>query len=119
MKDQNAHFGGIRAGALIVVALLGCVFSVSASAEDGLNKSDCTFDGFPLNGDVKIVTSFPDIKVQVVSSFPDLNVKVVESFPDNCGEWKFVESFPDVKIQYVDSFPDIKIKMVTSFPGLE
>ena len=86
-------------------------------AEDGLNKENCTFNGFPLYGDIKVVESFPDIKVQIVESFADLHVEVVTSFPDDCGQWKFVESFPDVKIQYVDSFPDIKIKMVTSFPG--
>ncbi len=91
---------------------------VNAAHAGGIDKSACTFNGFPLYGDVQVVDSFPDIKVQIVDSFPDLKVQAVDSFPDDCGEWKFVDSFPDVKIQYVDSFPDIKIQMVTSFPGL-
>ena len=57
-------------------------------------------------------------KVKVVDSFPDLKVKRVNSFPDHIGEWQFVESFPDFTIQYVESFPDIKIKFVNAFPGV-
>ena len=93
------------------------LFASNAAAED-LIAEDCTFNGFPLYGDVQIVESFPDIKVQIVDSFPDLKVQIVESFPDDCGQWKIVESFPDVKIQIVDSFPDIKVQYVDSFPGL-
>ena len=91
--------------------------SPKAQAEE-INAENCTFNGFPLYGDMQVVDSFPDIKVQVVDSFPDLKVELVDSFPDDCGQWKIVESFPDVKIQYVDSFPDIKVQFVTSFPGL-
>ncbi|GJL91066.1 hypothetical protein [Hyphococcus sp.] len=89
----------------------------NAVQAEEFDKEACSFNGFPLYGDVQVVESFPDIKVQIVDSFPDLNVQEVTSFPDDCGQWKFVTSFPDVKIQYVTSFPDIKIKMVTSFPG--
>lgn len=78
----------------------------------------CYYQGIPLHGKIKFVTSFPDIKVKFVSSFPDLKVKFVSSFPDKCGEWQVVESFPDFKIQVVESFPDIEIKVVESFPGL-
>ena len=78
----------------------------------------CYYQGIPLHGKIKFVTSFPDIKVKFVSSFPDLKVKFVSSFPDECGEWQVVESFPDFKIQVVESLPDIEIKVVESFPGL-
>ena len=100
-------------------ALSITVLAVSTS-ETGADAvaEDCTFNGFPLYGDVQVVDSFPDLKVQIVDSFPDLKVQVVESFPDDCGEWKFVDSFPDVKVQFVDSFPDVKIQYVDSFPGL-
>ncbi len=81
-------------------------------------SDDCTYKDIPLHGNVKLVESFPDIKVKKVESFPDLKVKMVGSFPDSCGEWKMVESFPDFTIQYVDSFPDIEIKLVENFPGL-
>ena len=90
----------------------------NAAAEDTTITKDCTFDGFPLYGDVQIVESFPDLKVQIVESFPDLKVEIVDSFADDCGQWRFVESFPDVKIQLVDSFPDLKIQYVDSFPGV-
>lgn len=107
----------------MICRLVLCTLCISAAAPamagagEGLDRDACTFNGFPLFGDVAVVDSFPDIKVQIVESFPDLNVKAVTSFPDDCGEWKFVDSFPDVKIQYVESFPDLKIKMVSSFPG--
>ncbi len=84
----------------------------------GLDKDACAYNGFPLFGNIQVVDSFPDIKVEIVESFADLHVEAVTSFPDKCGQWRFVDSFPDVKIQYVDSFPDIKIKMVTNFPGI-
>jgi len=73
--------------------------SAAASSDSDLNKSNCTFKGFPLYGDVQVVTSFPDIKVQIVESFADIHVQTVTSFADDCGLWKFVTSFPDVKIQ--------------------
>jgi hypothetical protein len=79
---------------------------------------DCTFKGRKLQGKVKVVQSFPDLKVKVVENFPDLKVKIVENFPDACGKWKLVENFPDFTIQYVENFPDLEIKMVENFPGL-
>ncbi len=82
------------------------------------SPDSCYYQGIPLHGKVKFVTSFPDFKVKFVSSFPDLKVKFVSSFPDECGEWQVVESFPDFKIQVVESFADIEIKVVESFPGL-
>jgi hypothetical protein len=87
--------------------------------EKKINPSLCTFRGIRLNGKVKIVTSFPDIKVQVVENFPDLEVKMVENFPDHCGEWQLVDDFPDFTVQFVTSFPDIRIKYVTNFPGVK
>ena len=87
-------------------------------AGTGKIGDDCTFNGKKLAGKVKVVDSFPDIRVKAVSSFPDLKVKRVSSFADRCGEWQFVDSFPDLKIQYVDSFPDIEIAWVESFPGM-
>ncbi len=88
-----------------------------AQDKNKIDFENCTFNEFPLNGKIKFVDSFPDIKIQVVEAFPDLKVKIVNSFPDGCGEWQIVDSFPDVKIKIVDSFPDIKIKFVESFPG--
>lgn len=100
---------------LFVFALcLSCSGQVSAA----LDKANCTFNGLPLYGKVKVVENFPDIKVQVVRHFADLKVKKVSHFADSCGEWQFVDNFPDFKIKFVQSFPDIKIKFVHNFPGV-
>jgi len=109
---ENRFLTSFEMTLLIIVFLCNTSFS-----QDKIDFENCTFNGFPLFGKVKIVESFPDIKVQIVDSFPDLKVKLVNSFPEDCGEWQIVESFPDVKIKIVDSFPDIKIKFVESFPG--
>jgi hypothetical protein len=96
--------------------------SLAASSDSSMGTgsigADCTFRGKLLAGKVKVVDSFPDIRVKAVSSFPDLKVKKVSSFADACGEWQFVDSFPDLKIQYVDSFPDLEIAWVDNFPGM-
>lgn len=105
-----------------VFLLLGCLlvfFEVSPSAVAAdVAGGACTAKGIKLYGKVKVVESFPDLRVQVVESFPDLKVQVVTSFPDKCGKWQFVDSFPDFTIQYVESFPDIKVKFVKTFPGV-
>jgi hypothetical protein len=97
---------------------LTALFLVFASVDAKAVNSDCTYKGKKLYGRIKIVTSFPDVKVKIVSSFPDVKVKQVQSFADRCGLWHVVDSFPDLKVQFVDSFPDITIKYVDSFPGL-
>ena len=99
---------------VIPILLINPIYSQS---EDEINKEECSFNEFKLNGKIQFVESFPDITVEVVESFPDLKVKIVESFPDDCGEWQIVTSFPDIKIKIVESFGDIKIKFVESFPG--
>ncbi len=113
-KLSNRFLSSFEMTLLIILFLSTTSISQEKSKIDFGN---CTFKDFPLNGKVKFVESFPDIKVQIVDAFPDLKVKLVNSFPDDCGEWQIVESFPDVKIKIVDSFPDIKIKFVESFPG--
>jgi len=85
---------------------------------EGAVGEDCTWNGIQLEGKVRVVTSFPDVKVQLVTSFPDLKVRSMDSFADDCGEWQFVDSFPDFTVQFVESFPDVKIQFVESFPGV-
>lgn len=99
------------------ILLLVFLFQPLGYSENPIG-SDCTYKGIKLHGKVKIVTNFPDIKVQKVSSFPDLKVQMVTNFPDSCGQWQLVENFEDFKIQYVDNFPDIKVQLVTNFPGV-
>lgn len=99
------------------IILLICIALLTAALEAKAVGSDCTYKGKKLYGRIKIVESFPDVKVKIVSSFADLKVKQVQSFPDRCGLWHVVDSFPDLKVQFVDSFPDVTIKYVDSFPG--
>ena len=102
---------------LLLLAICLCALGAASVAAEEV-QPDCTLNGIALKGKVKVVTSFPDIKVQQVTSFPDLRVKRTTSVAHDCGEWHFVESFPDFTIQFVTSFPDLKITFVQSFPGL-
>ncbi len=112
------HFLGL---ALVIITFLSLGFKNNFHTNTKSNEIDwdcsCQYNGFKLNGRIKFVESFPDIKVKIVESFPDIKVKFVTAFPDDCGEWQIVESFPDIKVQIVESFPDIKIKYVDAFPG--
>ena len=90
---------------------------VETLTNPGLDKDNCTFNGKPLYGRVKIVDGFADFKVKIVDDFPDIRVKLVDEFPTDCGRWKIVEEFPDFTIQIVDAFPDFRVKYVDSFPG--
>lgn len=101
---------------LLVVAFLCCA---GLSLAKGNVTSDGYCKGIYLGGKVRVVDSFPDLRVQVVDSFPDLWVQVVDAFPDKPGEWQFVDSFPDFTVQFVDSFPDLRIQFVHSFPGVQ
>lgn len=98
--------------------LSGLSLTLLSPASEAAVGSDCTLNGVPLYGKVKVVENFADFDVEVVSSFPDLKVQKVTSFPDRCGRWQFVTSFPDFTVRFVNSFPDLKIQYVSSFPGV-
>lgn len=100
------------------LAYCATVAVLAAPADAAVDKNACALKGFNLHGDIEIVDSFPDLKVQIVTSFPDLRVQWVSSFPDACGQWRKTDSFPDIRVQIVDSFPDLKIQIVDSFPGV-
>lgn len=102
-------------------AVLLCSFAVFAAlpAQAGKIAGDCTYNGIPLYGKVKIVDSFADIKIKPAGSFADIRVKKVRGFADACGEWEIVDSFPDFTVEFVNAFPDITVKFTDSFPGLE
>ena len=111
-KEKSMRF---RIFALSLAALmLAC-----SPAFAGKVSSNGYYKGIRLAGKVKVVNSFPDIKVQKVTSFPDIRVQLVKSFPDAIGKWQIVTSGEDFTIQYVNSFPDIKVQFVNSFPGVK
>ena len=90
------------------------------TADPGLDKEKCTFNGKPLYGKVKIVDVGADFKVKEVEYIPNLKVLRVEAFPDRCGRWQFVEDneFSDFTIQFTDGCPDFTIQFVEAFPGI-
>ncbi|MFD0863589.1 hypothetical protein ACFQ1M_15340 [Sungkyunkwania multivorans] len=93
----------------------------SNNSDKDLRKLDsCYFEGRPLYGKIKLVEnkSQADVTVKIVSSFPDLKVKFVEHFADDCGEWQIVEHGEDLRVYITENFEDIKVKPVSSFPGL-
>lgn len=59
----------------------------------------------------KVVTSFPDLKVQFVDCFGDYKVKIASnsSFSKETIKVQIVTSFPDVKLQRVNSFGDFEV----------
>ena len=115
--------GPVQAGqssftAAIQAAATAPVEAAQMPMGTGKVTENCSFNGIKLAGKVKVVDSFPDVRIKAVTSFPDLKVKKVTSFADDCGEWQFVDSFADFKVQYVDSFPDIEIAWVDGFAGV-
>ncbi|CAL2093532.1 conserved hypothetical protein [Tenacibaculum sp. 190524A05c] len=80
----------------------------------------CVFKDKKLYGKIQFVEypSQADVKVKIVNSFPDLRVRFVENFADECGEWRIVENNADLKVYITENFPDFTIQPVTSFPGL-
>jgi len=66
---------------------------------------------------IKEVKAFEDLKVKLVSSFPDLKVfvtKIEREAKDKDEIWYFDDKStkPDKKIKFVTSFEDLKIEYV-------
>lgn len=81
--------------------------------------SDCTFQGIPLYGRVKIVNTNPDFTVKLVNFDPNLRVKRMSTAPTACGEWQFVDTNPDFTIKFVSFMADFTIQYVNFLPGLQ
>lgn len=89
----------------LVLALIP-VFSV----REPIDSDSCTCKGIPLYGRVKIVTEYPDFRIQVTDNYPDIVVKIVEDYrPNVCCIWKIVEDYPDFTVQFVEDYPDFTV----------
>lgn len=104
--------------ATLLAASALLVLTVSVADAGKAVSADCKAKGFKLQGKVKFVEHFPDLKIEIVEHFPDLKVQKVEHFPDKCGKWQVVEHFPDIEVQIVEHFGDLKVQYVQHFPGL-
>jgi hypothetical protein len=62
---------------------------------------------------VKIVDTFPDLKVQFVDNFPDIKIETTSFSGSNFNpiKVKIVNVFPDLKVKIVDHFGDVKVKL--------
>lgn len=118
--ESPCGFGGKYRTMKYFTVLFSCAVPLffGNAAQAGGVAADCTYNGIPLYGNVKIVDHFPDVKVQAVSRFADLRVKTVDGYANSCGRWKIVDSFPDFTVQFVEHFPDITIQIVEIYPGL-
>ena len=63
-------------------------------------------------GDIEIVTSGEDYRVQKVTSGENYQVKIVEKKPWRKGQWRIVTWGAEYKIRYVDYDPDFTIRIV-------
>ncbi len=97
--------------------ILICFLPLVLFAENPIDD-DCTFNGIPLYGRVKIVEEFPTFLISINDSFPNLNVRIVDGFANECGEWQIVDDFPDFTIRIVEGFSDFSIKYVDVWPGI-
>ena len=81
--------------------------------------SNCTFQGIPLYGRVKIVNTNQDFNVKLVDFASNLRVKRTAVPPITCGEWQFVDTKPDFTVKFVDFAWDFTIQYVDFLPGLQ
>ena len=83
------------------------------------DKKNCTCNGTPLYGKVKIVEIGEDFKVRIVNISEDLKVEIVNISPYECGKWEFVEISEDFKVRFVEIGEDFKIRFVDISPGTD
>lgn len=101
---------------LMAVLAFGCLGFTSTNpiSKDGYYK------GIKLCGNVRVVNSYPDIKVRVVDCYADIDVKLVShGHPSKIGEWRIVPDYCDFKIQFVDWGEDIKVHFVEAYPKVK
>lgn len=105
---------------ILSVVLIAAI--CNASNQIAIDKQDCQIikgeKTFPLYGDVKIVESGEDFRVELVEYSADLEVKIVDYNADRCGEIHLVEYGADAKVRVVENNGDIKVKIVKYSPGL-
>ena len=80
-------------------------------------KHNCSFNGTPLYGRVKVVEHFGKFKVKKVENFGDIRIRKTP-YPNRCGQWNFVDSLEDFTIEYVDSLEDFRVEFVNSLEGI-
>ena len=97
----------------LVLALLP-VFA----AREPIDSDSCTCKGIPLYGNVKIVTEYPDFRIQVTDNYPDIVVKIVDEYSHYCCEWQIVNDYPDFTIQFVKDYPDFTVAFSNDSHGI-
>jgi hypothetical protein len=88
----------------------------AVGASDALPEqttAGCTFNGKPMNGKVRAVTTNADFKVRVVERNETLTVRYVTNSLSNtrCGQWEMVSTGEDFTVQFVEWGEDFTIRI--------
>lgn len=105
---------------LITNTLLVCLslFAVAPNTFAG-KLHNCTYEGIPLYGQVKVSTNgWAHFDVRVANNIADLYVEKVSFLPDICGRWQFVDTGEDFTIRFVHGGEDFSIMFVPHLPGV-
>ena len=105
-----------------LLILLFCLVLLSAftfSATNPIDKKECTYNGIPLWGEVKVSDhkNLADFKIKIDNAFPDIVVNF-DNIPQKCGEWRLVTYGEDFSVYFVTAFQDFSISISDSFPGV-
>lgn len=82
------------------------------------NLSNCSYNGVPLHGRVRVVEHFGDFKIREVQHFGDLRVEVVSIAPNDCGKWEYVSIGEDFTVEFVNIGEDFTVEFVNIAPGV-
>lgn len=84
------------------ITLFLILLSIALHAQD--KPENCRVNDIRLTGNVRIVSSAPDLRVYISSSetFHSLEVEIVDVIPSNCGEWRITDRGEDFSIKIID-----------------
>lgn len=108
------YFCGMKS---LIICLILALFPMYVNREP-IDRDSCSCKGIPLYGRVKIVTEYPDFRIQVTDNYPDIVVKIVGEHSHYCCEWQIVNDYPDFTIQFVEDYPDFTIAFSNDFYGI-
>jgi hypothetical protein len=84
---------------------------VSRGYGGSIDDGDCSFNGIPLHGDVRVVEYGGDMSVRRVDYGGDLVVReMTYGGGRNCGEWRFVDYGGDFTVRFVDYGGDFTVR---------
>ncbi len=101
-----------------LLLLLICFLPLQMLAENPIDD-DCTFNGIPLYGKVKIVDIGETFKVRIVDIGEDIKICESNFNETTCGNWQFVTIGEDFSIRFVTIGEDFTIRFVNLGNGVK